>query len=149
MTHNETLVMNGMAKNLKKVAENTDCIIQLVDTVAKTMIEAFENIKIEDVNMFRLGYSKAENDYHAQSEKDRQSSYDCGYDVGYSKALDDFVKEICKMIVQSEKNGNYRFYAVEIKQAIVDLAEQLKEQKNGQSVISANMKLRYVPRYDG
>lgn len=123
MTHNETLVMNGMAKNLKKVAENTDCIIQLVDTVAKTMIEAFENIKIED--------SKAENDYHAQSEKDRQSSYDCGYDVGYSKALDDFVKEICKMIVQSEKNGNYRFYAVEIKQAIVDLAEQLKEQKNG------------------
>ena len=30
------------------------------------------------------------------------------------------------MIIQSEKNGNYRFYAVEIKQAIVDLAEQLK-----------------------
>ena len=44
----------------------------------------------------------------------------------YNKAIDDFVKEICKMIVQSEKNGNYRFYAVEIKQAIVDLAEQLK-----------------------
>ena len=44
----------------------------------------------------------------------------------YNKALDDFVKEICKMIVQSENNGNYRFYAVEIKQAIADLAEQLK-----------------------
>ena len=29
-------------------------------------------------------------------------------------------------IVQSENNGNYRFYAVEIKQAIADLAEQLK-----------------------
>ena len=43
------------------------------------------------------------------------------------KAIDDFVKEICKMIVQSESNGNYRFYAVEIKQAIADLAEQLKE----------------------
>ena len=42
------------------------------------------------------------------------------------KAIDDFVKEICKMIVQSENNGNYRFYAVEIKQAIADLAEQLK-----------------------
>ena len=41
-------------------------------------------------------------------------------------AIDDFVKEICKMIVQSENNGNYRFYAVEIKQAIADLAEQLK-----------------------
>lgn len=45
---------------------------------------------------------------------------------GYDKGIDDFVKEICKMIVQSENNGNYRFYAVEIKQAIADLAEQLK-----------------------
>lgn len=44
----------------------------------------------------------------------------------YNKAIDDFVKEICKMIVQSENNGNYRFYAVDIKQAIADLAEQLK-----------------------
>lgn len=48
------------------------------------------------------------------------------YKQGYNKAIDDFVKEICKMIVQSENNGNYRFYAVEIKQAIADLAEQLK-----------------------
>ena len=46
-----------------------------------------------------------------------------------AEVIDDFVKEICKMIVQSESNGNYRFYAVEIKQAIADLAERLKEQK--------------------
>ena len=45
---------------------------------------------------------------------------------GYNKAIDDFVKEICKIYVQSERNGNYRFYTVEIKQAIADLAEQLK-----------------------
>ena len=45
----------------------------------------------------------------------------------YNKAIDDFVKEICKMIIQSENNGNYRFYAVEIKQAIADIAEQLKD----------------------
>ena len=51
------------AKNLKKVAENTDCIIQLIDTVAKTMIEAFENLTIEDVNMFQLGYNKAIDDF--------------------------------------------------------------------------------------
>ena len=59
----------------------------------------------------------------------------CRYDVSSfeelvtnarNKAIDDFVKEICKMIVQSENNGNYRFYTVEIKQAIADLAEQLK-----------------------
>ena len=59
----------------------------------------------------------------------------CKYDVSSfeelianarNKAIDDFVKEVCKMIVQSENNGNYRFYAVEIKQAIANLAEQLK-----------------------
>ena len=59
----------------------------------------------------------------------------CKYDVNSfeelvtntrNKAIDNFVKEVCKMIVQSENNGNYRFYAVEIKQAIADLAEQLK-----------------------
>ena len=44
----------------------------------------------------------------------------------YCKGIDDFLLEICKMIVQSENNGNYRFYAVEIKQSIADLAEQLK-----------------------
>ena len=44
----------------------------------------------------------------------------------YCKGIDDFLLEICKMIVQSESNGNYRFYAVEIKQAIADLAKQLK-----------------------
>lgn len=38
---------------------------------------------------YNKGYSKAENDYHAQSEKDRQSYYDCGYEVGYVKAIDD------------------------------------------------------------
>ena len=48
----------------------------------------------------------------------------------YCKGIDDFLKEICKMIVQSENNGNYRFYAVEIKQSIADLAEQLKAGKD-------------------
>ena len=59
----------------------------------------------------------------------------CKYDVSSfeelvantrNKAIDDFVKEICKMYVHSERNGNYKFYTVEIKQAIADLAEQLK-----------------------
>ena len=48
----------------------------------------------------------------------------------YCKGIDDFLTEICKMIVQSENNGNYRFYAVEIKQSIADLAQQLKEKYN-------------------
>ena len=51
------------AKNLKKVAENTDYIVQLVNIVAKTLVEAFENLTIEDVNMFQLGYNKAIDDF--------------------------------------------------------------------------------------
>ena len=54
------------------------------------------------------------------------------YHAGYNKAIDDFLTEICKMIVQSENNGNYRFYAVEIKQSIADLAEQIKGKYNEQ-----------------
>ena len=56
--------------------------------------------------------------------------YDQGRKDGYNKSIDDFVKEIRKMIVQSENNGNYIFYAVEIKQAIAELADQLKEGVN-------------------
>ena len=44
----------------------------------------------------------------------------------YCKGIDDFVKKICKKYTEEESNGNYRFYAVEIKQSIADLAEQLK-----------------------
>ena len=51
------------AEKIKTVVENKDYIIQLVNTVAKTMIEAFENLKIEDVNMFQLGYNKAIDDF--------------------------------------------------------------------------------------
>ena len=50
------------AKNLKKVAENADYIAQHIDKVAKIMIEAFKNLKIEDINMFQLGYNKAIDD---------------------------------------------------------------------------------------
>ena len=57
-------------------------------------------------------------------------AYQCGYHQGRADAIDDFRKEICKMITQSENDGNYRFYAAELKQAIADLAEELKEGKS-------------------
>ena len=72
--------------------------------------------------------------YIKQWKSDIMDSF-CKYDVrsfeelianARNKAIDNFVKEVCKMIVQSENNGNYRFYAVEIKQAIANLAEELK-----------------------
>ena len=51
------------AEKIKTVVENKDYIVQLVNTIAKTLIEAFENLKIEDVNMFKLGYNKAIDDF--------------------------------------------------------------------------------------
>ena len=54
------------SEKIKTAVENKDYIVQLVNEVAKevakTMIEAFENLKIEDVNMFQLGYNKAIDD---------------------------------------------------------------------------------------
>ena len=55
-------------EKIKTVVENKDYIVQLVNVVAKTMVEAFENLKIEDVNMFQLGYNKAIDDF-AESVK--------------------------------------------------------------------------------
>ena len=51
------------AEKIKTVVENKDYIVQLVNTITKTLIEAFENLKIEDVNMFQLGYNKAIDDF--------------------------------------------------------------------------------------
>ena len=51
------------AEKIKTVVENKDYLAKLVNTVSKTMIEAFENLTIEDVNMFQLGYNKAIDDF--------------------------------------------------------------------------------------
>ena len=54
------------AEKIKSVVENKKYIEQLVETVSKTLVEAFENIKIEDVDMFRLGYNKAIHDFKSE-----------------------------------------------------------------------------------
>ena len=81
------------AEKIKTVVENKDYIVQLVNIVAKTMIEAFENLKIEDVNMFQLGYNKA---------------------------LDDFVKFASDMPTVEEEDGEIR------PMRLKEMAEQLK-----------------------
>ena len=58
------------AEKIKTVVENKNYIEQLVNTVAKTFVEAFENIKIEDVNMFRFGYNKAIDDFAEACKQD-------------------------------------------------------------------------------
>ena len=69
------------AGKIKTVVENKDYIVQLVNTVAKTMIEAFENLNIEDVNMFKLGYNKAIDDFIHECDKC------CGFYTGNNKNL--------------------------------------------------------------
>ena len=81
------------AEKIKTVVENKDYIVQLVNTIEKTLIEAFENLKIEDVNMFQLGYNKA---------------------------IDDFVKFANTMPTVEEEDGEVRPMWLE------EMAEQLK-----------------------
>ena len=83
------------AEKIKTVVENKDYIVQLVNTVSKTMVEAFENLTIEDVNMFQLGYSKAiddliaecENAKFAESDEISLSDVHTGVNSGLSMAI--------------------------------------------------------------
>lgn len=45
--------------------EVQDYVKKLVNVVTKTMVDSFENLTIEDVNMFKLGYNKAIDDLTA------------------------------------------------------------------------------------
>ena len=81
------------AEKIKTVVENKDYIVKLVNTIEKTLIESFENLKIEDVNMFQLGYNRA---------------------------IDDFVKFANTMPTVKEEDGTIRPMWLE------EIAEQLK-----------------------
>ena len=75
-----------MRQSCLKCAEEHEQLAEWLEDYKqiKMLVPIEQALKTE----YNKGYSKAENDYHAQSEKDRQSSYDCGYDAGYSKAID-------------------------------------------------------------
>ena len=80
------------AEKIKTVVENKEYIKQLVNAVAKTLIEAFENIKIEDVNMFRLGYNKAVDDFaNRMSSKVKYEIDDCADELRW---IEEIVKQL-------------------------------------------------------
>ena len=81
------------AEKIKTVVENKDYIVQLVNTVAKTLIEAFENLTIEDVNMFQLGYNKAIDDFVEKMK----------YEYG-SDEIHKTIDKISKQLKAGEKN---------------------------------------------
>ena len=90
-------------EKIKTVVENKDYIVQLVNTIEKTLIEAFENLKIEDVNMFQLGYNKA---------------------------IDDFVEHIRTYYTLKQEMGYVATTYKDLINYIFELAEQLKEGGN-------------------
>lgn len=82
------------AEKIKTVVENKEYIAQLVNTVTKTLIEAFENLKIEDVNMFKLGYNKAIDDFVNACEKQVTTMYGQRYvDMRDIKNIADQLRE--------------------------------------------------------
>lgn len=83
------------AEKIKSVVENKKYIEQLVETVSKTLVEAFENIKIEDVDMFRLGFNKAIDDFVDKADDLLGASDD-----------DIYCKESIKEIAEQLKAGD-------------------------------------------
>lgn len=64
--------------------ENEDYAQKLINKVAKTIIEAFENLSIEDVNMYRFGYNKA---------------------------IDEFAKKLRQEFIRTDEDGNLYIFA--------------------------------------
>ena len=95
-------------EKIKTVVENKDYIVQLVNTVAKTMVEAFENLKIEDVNMFQLGYSKAIDDFVEKIELKYLGVHpDDLYERYYPREICKQVKELAEQLKAGGENENY------------------------------------------
>lgn len=96
------------------------------------------------------GYSKAETDYYKQSEKDRQSAYDCGYEKGradkYQEIASKYMllteKQVAEIRVDAIEEFRtacesasyipigYGYYVTDMK-SIRKIAELLKEKNNG------------------
>lgn len=61
-----------------------------------------------------------------QIETDMEQHDKVIYEQGYNKAIDDFRDKICEKYTAEERKENYKQYCCNIKQELVDLAEQLK-----------------------
>ena len=96
-------------EKIKTVVENKDYIVQLVNTVAKTLTEAFENLKIEDINMFQLGYNKAIDDFVEKIELKYLGVHpDDLYERYYPREICKQVKELAEQLKAGGENDNLR-----------------------------------------
>ena len=86
--YGKEVVDRGKKPKCLKRAEECEQIAEWLEE-----LKALRNNNYKDF-YYDKGYSKAENDYHKQSEKDRQSAYE----LGYINAINDFKKEIIDMV---------------------------------------------------
>lgn len=94
---------------------------------SEQLVEWLEELKALRDNNYKdfyydKGYSKAENDYHKQSEKDRQSAYE----LGYINAINDFKKELFKNNERARPVGWLEYSEIVTCEKIYDIAEKLK-----------------------
>ena len=100
------------AEKIKMVVENKNYIAELVNAVGKTMVEAFENLKIKDVNMFQLGYNNGIDDFItkiSESNKGhwRPTQYEHGEVVSETMSYDiGTIKEIAEQLKAGKSNGS-------------------------------------------
>lgn len=91
-------------EKIKTVVENKDYIVQLVNVVAKTMVEAFENLKIEDVNMFQLGYNKAIDDFAENIRLYYSLKQEMGYVATTYEDLINYIFDLAEQLKAGEVN---------------------------------------------
>ena len=82
----------------------------LVNTVAKTLVETFENLTIEDVNMYLLGYNQGVEELLKKTEKELyykvlQNQDNMGIATGLSVSIR-IMNEIANKLKEEKLNGN-------------------------------------------
>lgn len=101
------------AEKIKNVVENKDYLVQLVNAVANVILKGFENLTIEDINMYKLGYNKAIDDFAKNLICELKSRHT---DI---PIIDIFGSR------ENWKNKNLQY--LECENLIYKIAEQLKE----------------------
>ena len=81
----------------------------LVNTVAKTLVEAFESLTIEDVNMYLLGYNQGIEELLKKTEKELYHKMlrndDFEIVTGFSVSIG-IMNEVANKIKEEKLNGN-------------------------------------------
>lgn len=109
----------GTVEELKHLKKYVDVINKLCsDYSAIGTIEEFKDLKEKN------------NEHYSDTDELDGYGYTCTNKTCVerirNKAIDEFVKEICKKYTEEESKGNCRQYCVNIKQDIADIAEQMK-----------------------